>query len=70
MSLRTIEDYLRSSTKIYVIHNEDDLILEPGEIRFFPEVFGDRATIYPTGGHLGNMQQRDVVEHMIEVFRP
>jgi len=70
MSLRTIEDYLRSSTKIYVIHNEDDLILEPGEIRFFPEVFGDRATIYPNGGHLGNMQQRDVVEHMIEVFRP
>ncbi len=69
MSLRTIEDYLRSATKIYVIHNEDDLILEPGEIDFFPEVFGDRATIYPNGGHLGNMEQRDVVAHMIEVFR-
>ncbi len=69
MSLRTIDDYLHSSTKIYVIHNEDDLILEPGEITFFPEVFGDRATIYPNGGHLGNMQQRDVVEHMIQVFR-
>ena len=70
MSLRTIADYLKSATGIYVIHNEDDLILEPGEINFFPEVFGDRATIYPNGGHLGNMQQKDVVAHMVEVMRP
>ena len=69
MSLKNIEDYLRSATKIYVIHNEDDLILEPGEILFFPEVFGERAKIYPNGGHLGNMEQRDVVAHMVEVFR-
>jgi len=69
MSLRNIEDFLRSATGIYVIHNEDDLILEPGEIDFFPEVFGERATIYPNGGHLGNMEQRDVVAHVIEVFR-
>ena len=69
MSLSTIEDYLRSAEKIEVMHNEDDLILEPGEIDFFPRVFGERAKIYPKGGHCGNMDYRDNVAHMVNVFR-
>jgi hypothetical protein len=68
MSLIEIEDYLRNSPKIEVMHNQDDIILEPGEIDFFPRVFGDRATIYPQGGHCGNMAYRDNVAHMISVF--
>jgi len=68
ISLRTIADYLKSSTKITVMHNENDIILEPGEIDFFNEVFGDRATIYPVGGHCGNMNYRDNVAHMVATF--
>ena len=68
MSLASIEDYLRSAEKIEVMHNMDDIILEPGEIDFFPRVFGDRATIYPRGGHCGNMDFRDNVTHMVNVF--
>jgi hypothetical protein len=69
MSLSSIEDYLRTAEKIEVIHNQDDLILEPGEIDFFPRVFGDRAKIYPRGGHCGNMDYRDNVAYMVNVFR-
>ena len=69
MSLSTIEDYLRSAEKIEVMHNQNDLILEPGEIDFFPRVFGHRAKIYPKGGHCGNMDYRDNVAHMVNVFR-
>jgi len=69
MSLSTIEDYLRTAEKIEVMHNQNDLILEPGEIDFFPRVFGDRAKIYPRGGHCGNMDYRDNVAHMVNVFR-
>ena len=68
MSLIEIEDYLKNSPKIEVIHNQDDIILEPGEIDFFPRVFGDRAKIYPRGGHCGNMDFRDNVAHMVSVF--
>ncbi len=68
MSLTAIEDYLKNSPKIEVMHNQDDIILEPGEIDFFPRVFGDRATIYPRGGHCGNMDFRDNVQHMVSVF--
>jgi hypothetical protein len=69
MSLTTIEDYLRKSKKIEVMTNADDIILAPGEIDFFPRVFGDRAKIYPTGGHCGNMDYKDNVAYMVNVFR-
>jgi pimeloyl-ACP methyl ester carboxylesterase len=68
ISLTSIADYLRTTKKITVMHNADDVILEPGEIEFFPEVFGDRATIYPYGGHCGNMNYRDNVAHMVATF--
>ena len=68
ISLTGIADYLRSSQKITVMHNQDDIILETGEIEFFNEVFGDRATIYPHGGHCGNINYRDNVAHMLAAF--
>ena len=68
ISLTEIADYLRSSRKITVMHNQDDIILETGEIEFFNEVFGDRATIYPHGGHCGNINYRDNVAHMLAAF--
>jgi len=48
---------LASTPSIEAIHNADDIILEQGQIQFFGEVFGERATIYPRGGHLGNITQ-------------
>lgn len=68
VSLRRIADYLRGARKITVMHNQDDIILEPGEIEFFNEVFGERATIYPHGGHCGNINYRDNVAHMVATF--
>jgi hypothetical protein len=68
MSLNSIEDYLRGADKITVMHNEDDIILLPGEIEFFRDVFGERATIYPHGGHCGNMGYRDNVALMLSTF--
>ncbi|MEJ2699553.1 MAG: alpha/beta hydrolase, partial [Desulfuromonadales bacterium] len=50
-SLESIEDYLKSSSKIGLMTNADDIILAPGEIDFLRDVFGGRARIYPTGGH-------------------
>ena len=69
MSLTAIEDYLHKSKKIEVMTNADDIILEPGQVNFFKRVFGDRATIYPTGGHCGNMDYKENVAHMVNVFR-
>ena len=68
-SLERIEDYLVRSPKIGLMTNEDDIILAPGEIDFLREVFGERAQIFPTGGHCGNLAQRHVIAYMTEFFK-
>lgn len=60
-SLRSLEGYLKSSRKFGLIHNEDDIILVPGDIEYLERIFGDRARIFPIGGHMGNMFHPDVV---------
>lgn len=67
-SLESIADYLRTSKKIAVMHNADDIILAKGELDFFKKTFGDRATIYPHGGHCGNISYRDNVRDMVRYF--
>jgi len=68
-SLNSIADYLRSAEKIAVVHNEDDIILAPGEIDFFRDIFQSRAHIYPKGGHCGNMAHKDNVNYMVNYFK-
>jgi len=68
--LRSIEGYLRSSDKFGVITNRDDFILAPGEIDYFRSLFGERARIYPRGGHLGNLEYRDNMAALVGFFQP
>ncbi len=68
-SLTSIRTYLESARKIGVVSNRDDVILERRETQFLIDTFGERAKIYPTGGHLGNLEQRDVIEYMVEYFK-
>jgi hypothetical protein len=59
---------LKRSGKIAVMHNEDDIILKPGEIDYLKKVFGNRARIYPRGGHGGNLDHRVNIKHMLDFF--
>ena len=69
VSLYALADYLHSSDKIAVMHNADDVILGPGDIGFLRKVFGDRLTLYPHGGHCGNLNYRVNSDAMLEFFR-
>jgi len=68
LSLESIEDYLRDAQKIALVTNEDELILAPGELDYLRKIFGDRAKIYPRGGHCGNLDHRDNVAYMVQLF--
>jgi hypothetical protein len=69
LSLKSIEGYLASSAKIGVITNEDDFILAPGELDYLRRVFSPRIKIYPSGGHLGNIEYRDNMAFLIDRLR-
>ena len=55
LSLRKLEPYLRGADTVGLVHNADDIILAPGELQYLESVFGARARVFPTGGHLGNV---------------
>jgi hypothetical protein len=67
-SLRRIEPYLRSSGRVVMLGTEDDVILAPGEVAWLEDVFGERARIFPTGGHCGSIDQREFVAAMFELL--
>ncbi|MGB5056293.1 MAG: VacJ family lipoprotein [Nitrospirales bacterium] len=69
LSLATLEEYLRHTPKIGLLHNADDIILAPGELDYLKKVFGPRAKIYPRGGHCGNLDHRATLSYIVDFFR-
>ncbi len=66
-SLRAIRGLL-AKPRFHAVHNADDIILSGQEITFFERTFGSRARIYPRGGHLGNITQRETMGHIVDVL--
>jgi hypothetical protein len=66
--LRAIGGYLRQTSKIGLMHNADDILLGPGDLQYLEDVFGERARIYPTGGHNGNLAYKDNIAYVIDFF--
>ena len=67
-SLRAIEGYLRDAKKIGLMHNADDILMGADEIEYLKDVFGDRAVIFPRGGHAGNLAYRDNLAYIVDFF--
>jgi pimeloyl-ACP methyl ester carboxylesterase len=68
-SLESIRDFLANAEHVGLMTNEDDIILAPGQIDYLRELFGDRAQIWPTGGHMGNLGTRAVTAYVVDYFR-
>ena len=67
-SLKSIQDYLSRTQKIGVVTNADDIILAPGELDFLRQQLGTRATIFPHGGHCGNIDDREMAAVLTQYF--
>ena len=69
LGLRSIEGYLKSSAKFGVMTNENDFILTKAEIDYLRQLFGERAKIYPRGGHIGNLEYKENLAYMVAFFK-
>lgn len=67
-SLRAIEGYLRQDQRVVLLGTQDDVILSRDEMLWLENVFGERARIFPTGGHCGSMDQREFVREMLRLM--
>jgi phospholipid-binding lipoprotein MlaA len=59
---------LLNNPKVRVQICEDDFLLKPADIAWFHSTFGTNLTVYPTGGHLGNLHVPAVQEALVRLF--
>ena len=64
--LRTYETSLRANKKIRVIANENDFLLSPADLTWLHATFSPaQLTVFPEGGHLGNLRNIDVQKTIV-----
>jgi hypothetical protein len=68
-SLTRIMDRLRSNPKVHIVHNADDFLAERKSIEGLKEALGDQMTLYPYGGHLGNLWYPENKKSALRFFR-
>jgi len=68
-SLARILDRLRGNSKVHIMHNADDFFADKQSIEELKEALGDQVTLYPYGGHLGNLWFSENKEYALSLFR-
>jgi hypothetical protein len=68
-SLQSIENFMKTNANIQIADNKDDIILAPGELAYLENLMGDRITVYPEGGHCGNMIDKFSINHMVSFLK-
>jgi hypothetical protein len=69
-SLAPIIDRLCSNPKVHILHNVDDVLAERKSIEALKEALGDQITLYPYGGHLGNLWFAENKKTILRFFPP
>lgn len=66
-NLRSYQSTLRSDSKVRVIVNENDFITDSADISWLKSTFdSSRLTIFPNGGHLGNLAAPPVKQEILK----
>jgi hypothetical protein len=69
LSLRDVEDTLVENKNIFLMHNLDDFLVSRADLDYLEERLGDRAKIYPYGGHMGNIWYSQNRKDIVDIFR-
>lgn len=68
-SIWKLEAQLRNNENIYLIHNQDDFLISSKDLEKLNYTMGDRALIYPYGGHIGNIWHPENKKAMLAIFK-
>jgi len=68
-SLAPILDRLRGNAKVHIAHNADDVLVDRTSIEELKSALGDQVTVFPYGGHLGNLWYSENTEFILRQFQ-
>jgi len=67
--LRAIAGPLEANERVRLFANENDFLLRPEDLEWLRAHLGERAQIFPAGGHLGNLHRKSIQEAIERVVR-
>lgn len=67
-SFLSIENEIKANGNIFLMHNEDDFLIETKQIQYLQNLFGTRMRLYPHGGHLGNLWYPENLDAILGTF--
>jgi ABC-type transporter lipoprotein component MlaA len=65
--LRAFTAELAANQRVRLFTNENDFLLRPSDVAWLRENLGDRAHIFPAGGHLGNLHRKAIKQVIRDV---
>lgn len=69
-SIRAIKSTLENNPSVFLMHNRDDILVSEKNVGYLEKILGDRAMIYPRGGHMGNLWFPENKKYIVDVFSP
>ena len=67
-SLATILDRLRGNSRVHIAHNADDPLTPRPSLLELQKALGNQVTVFPYGGHLGNLWYPDNKEFVLRIL--
>ncbi len=67
--LRAVAAGLKTNPRIRLFTNENDVLLRPEDLAWLRETLGDRVTLFPAGGHLGNLHREAIQDVIARTLR-
>ena len=67
--LRAVAGGLRANPRVRLFANENDFLLRPEDIAWLRETLGNRVTLFPAGGHLGNLHREAIQDVIAKTLR-
>jgi hypothetical protein len=68
-SLAPILERLRGNAKVHIVHNADDVLVDKTSIEELKAALGDQVTVFPYGGHLGNLWYSENKEFALRLLK-
>jgi hypothetical protein len=66
--LASLRDLMGHDKAFYLLHNEDDFLTTKDDLLSLADIMGDRAFIYPLGGHVGGLWHPRTLENINQIF--
>ncbi len=67
-NLVAVRHALENDDRIRVLTNANDFLLDEGDLEWLRETLGSRLTVFPDGGHLGNLYRPEVQQAVLEAL--